>query len=397
VSDWELLFLVLLLLYGWECGCWVRRGSVAFSSWLGRRWRIMHPATLLGNQQGGFVFAQPLPPLGVLLTANQFPLALSPEAVFAFVATSVNPGWRPPQTGNLFRFDEIQTVTTSGKKVLVNGTLLLKTTSPTYAEHLARHLQRLVKLAPKHRAGAIREIFRSSLDTRALRRKWREYQQQAATLRRLANLLFGYLFVVAPAVIWTFGFRQCWLPLLIGLLAFTISIALEFRRIHKALYPSATDERFTHFLTTMLAPATTIRAHDMLSRPLLEMFHPLAIAKVFCDETRFREFARRVLLDIRHPCLPVCSRAEPMAQAAEGHGRAALQKAVEEFLKRNGADPANLARPPAPADETCRSYCPRCLAQFTAENGECADCGGLPLMAFGANQKAVTAGQESRH
>ena len=66
MSDLQLLFLVLALLYGWECACWVGRGSVAIRSWLGRRWRITHPGTLLGNQRGGFVFAHPLPPLGTL-------------------------------------------------------------------------------------------------------------------------------------------------------------------------------------------------------------------------------------------------------------------------------------------------------------------------------------------
>jgi hypothetical protein len=385
VSEWELLFLVLLLLYGWECSGWVRRGSVAFSTWLGRRWRVVHPGALLGNQQGGLIFAHPLPPLGALLTGTQFPLSLSPEAVLAFVATSVNPGWRPQQSGNLFRFEEIQTIAVKGKKVLVNGTVLLKTASPMYAEHLERDLRRLSKLAPTHRAAAIQEIYRASLDTKAIRRRWREYQTQSATIRRLANMLFGYLFVAAPAMIWTFGFRQCWLLLLAGLLAFTISIAIEFRRVHKAFYPSAEDERFTHFLTTMLAPATTIRAHDVLSRPRLEMFHPLAIARVFCEEAEFREFARRVLLDIRHPCLPACPRSEPLAEAAERHARAALQKAVEKFLKLNGADPEKLAQPPEPADATCRSYCPRCLAQFTAEKGECADCGGLALATFGSS------------
>jgi len=75
---------------------------------------------------------------------------------------------------------------------------------------------------------------------------------------------------------------------------------------HRALYPHAEDERFTHTLTIALAPTSALRAHDALSRPLVEMFHPLAVAKVLLPEGRFREFARPVLLDIRHPALPLC-------------------------------------------------------------------------------------------
>src|SRR5437867_1159510 len=54
MSDLQLLFLVLALIYGWECACWLRFGSVAFRSWLGRRWGLVYPAALIGNQNGGF-------------------------------------------------------------------------------------------------------------------------------------------------------------------------------------------------------------------------------------------------------------------------------------------------------------------------------------------------------
>ena len=66
MSDVQLLFLVLAVLYAWECACWVTRGTVVFRSWLGRAWHSSPPSTLLGNQRGGFTFAHPLPPLGAV-------------------------------------------------------------------------------------------------------------------------------------------------------------------------------------------------------------------------------------------------------------------------------------------------------------------------------------------
>ena len=51
--------------------------------------------------------AAPLPPLGTLLTANQFPLSLSPETALAFVSTNVNPDWRPAQSGRALPWDAI--------------------------------------------------------------------------------------------------------------------------------------------------------------------------------------------------------------------------------------------------------------------------------------------------
>ena len=382
MSELELLFVVLVLIYGCECACWVRRGSVAFRTWSGRRWRLAHPGELLGNQRGGLVFAHPLPPLGTLLTGNQYPLSLSPDAVLAYVAPSINPGWRPVQTEQIVRLDDIRSVEAHAREVRVNGKLLLKAASPGFATQLARDLRRLSELAPGKRADAIAEILNASLDTKAIQLRWQEFQKHTAKVRLVTNLLFGYLFALAPIVIWHLGFRLCWLGLLLGLLAFTITTAILFHRAHKLFYPAAEDERFTHFLTILLSPATTIRARDVLSRPLFEAFHPLALAKVFCPEQEFRALALSVVREIRFPGLPVCPREEPVAQAAERHARAALQQAVEGFLAQCGIQPAELAQPPPRSDETCRSYCPRCLAQFTTSEGSCADCGGMPLVAF---------------
>src|SRR3989442_7532613 len=84
MSDLQLLFLVLALLYGWECACWINRGSVAFRSWCGRRWQAAHPGALLGNQRGGFLFSHPLTPFGTVFTGTQFPVSPSPVALLAF-------------------------------------------------------------------------------------------------------------------------------------------------------------------------------------------------------------------------------------------------------------------------------------------------------------------------
>jgi hypothetical protein len=383
MSELQLLFLVLVLLYGWECACWVRRGSVAFSTWLGRNWRARHPGTLLGNQRGGFIFAAPLPPLGTLLTASQSPLSLSPDGALAYVAANMNPGWRPAQSGSYFHFEDIREVSARGKKLLVNGDVLLTTASVSLARHFAGELQRLMKLNPSQRGNAIAELVQATLDTKAVEQRWQELQKLSRPVRLLANALFVYLFLFAPGLIWQLGFKLSWLGLLVGLFALTTATAVFFYRAYRTLYPQAEDERFTHTLTIALAPMTTMRAHDTLSRSLFESFHPLAVANALVPKSDFRDFARRVLLDLRHPAEPVCPGPNPAARATELHARTVLQTAVENLLKQSGVAPEELCKPPVPLDESCRAYCPRCGAQFTTLSGNCADCGGLALVAFG--------------
>lgn len=380
MTELQLLLVVFGFIYFWECVCWIKRGSVGFLTWFGRRWRIAHPASFAGNQSGGFILAHPLPPLGTVLIGNQYPLSISPDAVFAYVAICVNPGARPTQSAKLFKFADVKKVEVVGKKVRINGELLVKVGSATYASHIGQQLNEVAKLGRAERESALKEIVRNRFDTKAISEQWEKFREHAANIRTLTNSLLLYLFIFVPALIWRFGFHMTWASLLVGLLGFTIATAIFFRRAHKAFYPDAEDDRFTHFLTILLSPATTIRAHDALSRPVLERFHPLAIAKAFCGDEQFRAYAATNIREIRYPALPVCPTNDPAAQEAERFNRALLEKTVEEFLKKNNVSIKRLLEPPKPADSTCVSYCPRCLAQFTTLEGKCDDCGGLALI-----------------
>jgi hypothetical protein len=382
MSDLELLFLVLALLYAWECACWFHRGSAAVRTWLGRRWKIVHPGALLGNQRGGFIFAPPLPPLGRILAGHQLPLSVSPQGALACVAPSLNPGWRPPQSGSFLPWDQVQTARAAGRKVLANGRVLLRTDSPSFARHLARLLRELGAIPAGERERAIQKLFHDSLDDKAVRRRWQQFLERTGVMRVWTNSLVLFLFLLAPLVIRHWGLKRTWPALGAVLLAHTLATAFLFLRAHKALFAGAREERFTHFLTTLLSPATAARALDLLSRELLDSFHPLAIAGVFCPRAEFESFAERILREIRYPALPTVPSNQANLDRIERSSRAALQAAVESFLERMGIDPAKLVQPPAPADATCRSYCPRCRAQFTAGAETCPDCGGLRLVAF---------------
>lgn len=382
MSDVQLLFAVLAVLYGWECLCWLRRGGVAFVTWLGGRWRVRHPGSLAGNQSGGFILAPPLPPLGSLFVTNQPSLSFSPDGVLAYVAANLSPGWRPAQSGHFVKWSDIREIRARGKKILVNDELLLATATPGLARQLASELKRLAALKPAERPANIAELAGASFDTKTLEARRTEWQRRSRLIRWLANALVVYIFALAPALVWHFGFSLTWLGLLLGMVALTVTTATLFCRAHRALYPDAHEERFTHTLTIALAPTSAMRAHDALSRPLLETFHPLAVAKACLDEKSFRAFARRGLLDLRHPALPHCPNDLPEAQATEKIFRQTLLTALEEFLTRHGPKPAELSRPPTPSDGSSCAYCPRCEAQFTSAEGICADCGGLALVAF---------------
>jgi hypothetical protein len=382
MSDLQFLFAILVALYGWECACWVRRGGVGFTSWWGRSWRTQHPATMLGNQRGGFIFAPPFPPLSPVFTANQWPCSLGPTGVLFFVASNVNPGWRPAQSGRFLTWTEVEQVELRGKKLHRNTEIIWAAPTTTLARQLFEMLREVARLAPEARAAAIETKLRETLDEKSLSARLTEFHQRTRPLRMLTNVLFIWIFVIAPLAFSIIGLRLAWIPLAVGLLGLNLAIAILFARQHRHFFPRAADDRFTQSLLIALAPATTLRARDFISRAVLENFHPLAVAHELLALSAFERAARPWLRDLRHPVRPLCPSSKPDAVAAELFFRTTLLRLTEQWLRAQKMSPDELGKAPAPADASCRAYCPRCEAQFTTPTGVCADCGGIPLAPF---------------
>lgn len=381
MSDLELLFVLLGAFYLWESASWVRRGGVAFVRGWGKSFRV---APLLGNLRGGFAIALPLPPMGAVTVASQLPVSLSADGALAYVATVVNPGGRHAQTGRFIRWEAIQNVAAKGKSIRVNGALFVQAQSTYHARWLAGQLRSLAKLEPEKRAAAIASLIQNLFDADALKKRCDDFEARVKPIRFLSNVLFVFVFITAPLVVWRLGIVTTWQALVAGLFTLTGITMILFRRAHLALYPDAGDERFSQCLMVLLYSPAAMRASDALSRPLLEHFHPLAAASVLCNGKNFHALARQLLRDLRFPALPLATDDQPQLAAIEKSTRALTLAAAEALVKKTGVNLDDLLRAPPPLDATCRAYCPRCHAQFTTVEATCSDCGGMPSVPMAA-------------
>lgn len=382
MTDIQILFAILGALYLWECAGWLRRGGVAFSTWLGRSWKVQHPATMLGNPRGGFTFAPPFPPFGTTLYAFQNPCSIGPDGVLWFVAGNVNPGWRSPQTANFSSWLDCARLKVRGKRILLDAKCLHQASTQTLAKSIVAKLNEIAASPQEQRPKLVRAMIESQFDATKLQTRWTDFRAKTKTLRWLTNLLFVLVFVAAPVAIALAGLKTVWVFIVSALLALTIGSAIVFARLHRHLWPTAEDDRFTQSLIIALAPATTMRAIDYASRPLLEEFHPLTVAKHFLTIDHFSRFARRRLLDLRHPQRPLCPNLQPTAIATEAFYRTAQLEIIESWLRKNDVNVEQLLQPPQPSDSSCLGYCPRCESQFVSPTGACADCGGIPIVPF---------------
>lgn len=382
MSEVQFLFVVLGVLYAWECACWLRCGVLAFTTWTGRHWRLQHPAILLGNQRGGFVFAAPFPPLGTIHTANPFPFSPSPDGVLLFGRADANPGWHPTQTGRFITWDEASSLRIEGRNLLLRSEKAISASTVTLAQYLLKSLKNLSSLNRERRETAITQLLRDGFNLKQIESLLHDFEEQVRPIRLCANVLFVLVFALAPLLIEFVGLKLVWIWLLLGLLGLTMTTATFFAKVHRKFYPAATEDRFSHTLLIALAPATTMRAADTLSRPLFETYHPLAVAKTLLDPQAFRNCSRQYLLTLRNPTPVAGSELLPQAITTKDFYRRTMLAITEAWLAENHVSPDELCRPPQPSDDSCQAYCPRCEAQFTSHSGTCTDCGGLPLVPF---------------
>ena len=173
--------------------------------------------------------------------------------------------------------------------------------------------------------------------------------------------------------------RAIW-PMVIGIYLQTIVIALLFWRLHRKIYPADSVQIFKPFLTMLLAAPSAIRAQDILGRPLLESFHPVAVAKALCKEDEFEKFASVAIRDLKFPRMPIAPNG-----AAEGavEVEREFRAMVLQSLKHKVAfAEANISKAPERSEAVHPAYCPRCLQQFTESATNCPDCGGRALVKF---------------
>jgi hypothetical protein len=386
MGELESLLLVLIVLYVIECLVWVRRGLVGFiNPWFpapgtGRAW---HPGTTLGNAHGAICLANPLPPFGAVFLGQQWPISLSAEGALAFNSACLNPTWRPRQTGQFIPFDAMQTVARDGRKVLVNGSIFVQASSPGTARAMVKLLQDLRQIPAVKRSDAIRSALEASFDLDDARERLALFRRTSRIVRLGAISLFAFLYLIAPAVIAGYGLSTWVWPIVIILLAHTITIAFLFRRAYHQLFPKGDDERFTPFLTMLLAPTSAIRAADVLSKPLFEPFHALMVARLLLPDLAFRNFARQALRDLRNPMLPGCPNTDATAVQTDKWFREATRQIAENFVAAAGLKVDDLLEPAAPAESAMRAYCARCDAQFLTLDALCVDCGGRPVQPWG--------------
>lgn len=382
MNDFLELLAVLAAIYIFDCVHWTRRGTVAFRRFFGAKMALLEGEDMPGNERYGVVFAQPLPPFGRLFLTQHAPLALTKDVACSFVAQATNPGPRPPQVERAVRYDAIRSIELEARRVLVDGALFVEMGSNRGARRTAALLETLRGLDAKKREKAIARELAASLDVDAVSARIAQFEAATSVLTGMCMVAFILLFVIVPALGLHLGLALTWLPIGVAVLGSQLTVVFAFVRAHRDLYPDERRARRSEAIMLFLSPPAAVRAVDVLSRDLLAEFHPLAVACAALERESFEEFAARVLRDARNP-LPIRrDGGDALVHATDLEWRERIVQTFEDWAERHGIARERWTAPPVRLAADCRTYCPRCVEQFTLDAGTCTRCWDLPLAHF---------------
>jgi hypothetical protein len=388
------IILALAVLYLVECLMAVRRDGMLLWSWLRRSARLTHAHALPGAPDWGVFLGVPLPPFRGLCETRFYPLSLSPLGISTSRAQRVGLESLPAETPRHVAFAEIRKVGTDGRYLTVNGERLADCGSEAGARCWEARARELTELPEQARAAAIKAVVTRGLDTGEVARVLTASRAAVRNVRWDAHLLFFFLFVFTPLVLFEWGLERNWIFLAAGLLILWARAVYGFFRAHQGMYPERRGDRRHETLVMALTPMAALRAPDLLTRHSLVGFHPLAVVHALADATRFREFARKALCDLRYPLAGTHADSEGSAADIAGWFRTCLLEVCEPWLADVGCVPADLLAPPAADDAESRGYCLRCRTQLVHAEGECPWCGVAlcPLEGNTAAEVSASAG-----
>lgn len=375
------LFIALVLLYAIAAVRFVRRDAIVLCAWPWNVARLTMARVLPGSARVGVYLATPPPPLGELVEARFWPLAISPDGVSTIPAVQLgrDASLVPPPT--FVPFSAIHRATTSGATLLINDDPFLRCANETEADHFAGLIDQLRRSPMTERGAQLHQAVADSLDEDVFVRALARARAAAASVRWPATVLFVFLFTLTPVAILRAGFGVVWPILLVTLVFLWIVTILTAVRVHRRAFPARGAERRRGVIAITIAVVGALRAHELLTRHTLGRFHPLLLTAQLCAPQRFRKFAQDLLRDLVYPRPIPADEASSPAARTTAWLRAAERTACEALLRRHEIDPAEFVGVPAQRDPESQSVCPRCRCEFLHATGICPDC-ELPLIRF---------------
>jgi hypothetical protein len=370
LSDTELILLVIAVIYLWECLLWLPAEAVAFTSAFGSLKLALHPTFLRRIDSHAAILS--IFPWSRSIVASQWPVPVSRDGLCLLTGS---------KAGTFIPFGELKTVEADQRYLRINRTRT-RCASVEVVLHFTNLLTTLRELPIDERDAALDEAVQSSCSPAGVVSRIEQVDRSVSALRLASLLLFIWVFIHGPILYYTTESQTGTLTRYLAVfgLFWLVGVAL-FAIAQRRLLNSPTTEQFSRMATLCVSPAGVMRAANIITSDAFSQFTPAAVAAAVMPATAFRSFISQRLRQLTHPSASDFPDASPEFKSARSSFNARQLTALSVMLKEQGIDIDELLCAPAP-DFDARTWCPRCLNQYTLESGDCPECLDVPLQKF---------------
>lgn len=355
MSTFTEFILVAIALFLWESILWLPLRGIALRRHGSRgKWKILDPGGWFATRSAGLIPMRPLPPDGGLVPCQAPPLLVDNQGQALVEVGSTAIFLRKSLIWNDLK-DDCPYLRVAGSQVRVS--------SPRCISGLRRAKARGASLET-----AIHQAWTLALSPGRAAREWRRWQVVSGTLKWNGPLLTLGFFIGLPMV---YVYRGS-LPTVVFALGLWFMMgwtAAHLWWLGKRVYPDARNA-----LLALFIPFHAMRASEIASVHAMATTHPVALMLATGDLENpwLAGYIRRIL----HPSTP-----------AEVGFSSSLRPLLAKKLALYGKSLDAYDVPPDRTDDPeADRYCPRCHALYLEKMTACADCQGLELRRFGANE-----------
>ena len=378
MSDQQFFLFSFIVFFLMESVFWVENGALIFLSTPGKGYKVKTAGIFLTNKKGGFVLANPVPPLGQGFLARPLPFSFNRDGIVAMtpcplLGTTVLAG-----KSISLKWDDIQNFSLKDETLLLNGRPFVSSKSRVLLKQSLKIVRGLREAPLEKRETLIKQYLEESLNIEGLTDKKNIYYSKTMAFRIFSNLLWFYIFLFSPGIIMYMGFIPVIIYLLGGYLFLHVTSVILFMITHKKLKSGIPCYDFlAHIFKITVFPPALIRALDIYSSDYFTVYHPLAIAFVFLPDRTLDIFIRKYLLALSY--FKPGSRLNGKAGNIVKDFNQMQKEVLENFVQNRGKDLKHLLSPDFSGDTHALSICPRCHSEYTLDSGFCTDCTDVAL------------------
>lgn len=379
------LYLVLIVLYFWESLLRITsRELLLWRGWSGWLNPIHDRASdsLYRTSRGSYIPGGLFPPFGesfilplpLIACCNMGIIGNSGFTISKRRTLSV----RIPYMG----WDDFQSIASVDGSLKINGNTFLSKLSEKSSTILEQRLLKLARLSPENRITEIENEVSLMRDLQMLeeaRKRLSRFRMWSIPLRLIGSLLFLYLFVGLPIMLYLTSIERTWLSLLILLISLALIQSMIYALAHSRLYPETPWNGIGEAMLMILSPPLAIRAVDHLSSPLFSDTPFFIALRVLLPVSSMRNFLLTLQRDLLYP---VADDSEnPEVQSCLRETRSRWMELIQKLSMDLGFHIPEEALNPPERRSIDKSYCPRCHHTYVISEGVCNDC-RIPLVRF---------------